>query len=70
MDFLILLGTLVTLIGLCILIWCILSVNKARKNITDDNEMRDKLKSMAAINMLALFLSFIGLMIVIFGIIL
>ena len=70
MDFLILLGTIVTLIGLCILIWCIFKVNKARKNITDDNEMRDKLKSMAAINMLALFLSFIGLMIVIFGIIL
>ena len=70
MDFLILHGTIVTLVGLCILIWCILRVNKARKNITDDNEMRDKLKSMAAINMLALFLSFIGLLIVIFGIIL
>ena len=70
MDFLILLGTIVTLIGLCILIWGILRVNKARKNITDDNEMRDKLKNMAAVNMLALFLSFMGLMIVILGIIL
>ncbi len=70
MDFLILLGTIVTLMGLCILIWCILRVNKARQNITDDTEMRDKLKNMAAVNTLALFLSFIGLMIVILGIIL
>ncbi len=70
MDFLILLGTIVTLMGLCILIWCFLRVNQARYNISDDVEMRDKLKSRAAVNMLALFLSFIGLMMLIFGIIL
>ncbi len=69
MDFIILLGTMVTLTGLCILIWCIIRVNSARRNITNDIEMRNKLKNMAAVNMLALFLSFIGLMIVILGII-
>lgn len=70
MDFLIILGTVVTLIGLGVLIWCILMVASARRNIKDDVQMRERLQKMAAINMLALFLSFIGLMIVVTGVIL
>ena len=70
MDFLIVLGTVVTLIGLGVLIWCILMVASARRNIKDDVQMRERLQKMAAINMLALFLSFIGLMIVVIGVIL
>ena len=70
MDFLIILGTVVTLIGLGVLIWCILMVASARRNIKDDVQMRERLQKMAAINMLALFLSFIGLMIVVIGVIL
>ena len=70
MDFLIILGTVVTLIGLGVLIWCILMVASARRNIKDDVQMRERLQKMAAINMLALFLSFIGLMIVMIGVIL
>ena len=70
MDFLIVLGTVVTLIGLGVLIWCILMVASARRKIKDDVQMRERLQKMAAINMLALFLSFIGLMIVVIGIIL
>ena len=70
MDFLIILGTVVTLIGLGVLIWCILMVASARRNIKDDVQMRKRLQKMAAINMLALFLSFIGLMIVVIGVIL
>lgn len=70
MDFLIILGTVVTLIGLGVLIWCILMVANARRNIKDDVQMRERLQKMAAINMLALFLSFIGLMIVVIGVIL
>ena len=70
MDFLIILGTFVTLIGLGVLIWCILMVASARRNIKDDVQMRERLQKMAAINMLALFLSFIGLMIVVIGVIL
>ena len=70
MDFLIILGTVVTLIGLGVLIWCILTVASARRNIKDDFQMRERLQKMAAINMLALFLSFIGLMIVVIGVIL
>lgn len=70
MDFLIILGTVVTLIGLGVLIWCILMVASARRKIKDDVQMRERLQKMAAINMLALFLSFIGLMIVVVGVIL
>ena len=70
MDFLIILGTVVTLIGLGVLIWCILMVASARRNIKDNFQMRERLQKMAAINMLALFLSFIGLMIVVIGVIL
>ena len=70
MDFLIILGTVVTLIGLGVLVWCILMVASARRNIKDDVQMRERLQKMAAINMLALFLSFIGLMIVVIGVIL
>ena len=70
MDFLIILGTVVTLIGLGVLIWCIMMVANARRNIKDDVQMRERLQKMAAINMLALFLSFIGLMIVVIGVIL
>jgi len=70
MDFLIILGTVITLIGLGVLIWCILMVASARRNIKDDVQMRERLQKMAAINMLALFLSFIGLMIVVIGVIL
>ena len=70
MYFLIILGTVVTLIGLGVLIWCIMMVASARRNIKDDVQMRERLQKMAAINMLALFLSFIGLMIVVVGVIL
>ena len=70
MDFLIILGTVVTLIGLGVLIWCIIMVASARRKIKDDVQMRERLQKMAAINMLALFLSFIGLMIVVIGVIL
>ena len=69
MDFLIILGTVVTLIGLGVLIWCIMMVASARRNIKDDVQMRERLQKMAAINMLALFLLFIGLIIVVVGVI-
>ena len=70
MDFLVPIGTIITLMGLTILIWCILRVAKACKTIKNDVEMREKLQKMAALNMIALFLSFIGLIIVVFGVIL
>ena len=70
MNLLVPIGTIVTLLGLAILIWCILRVAQARKTIKNDIEMRGKLQKMATMNMIALFLSFVGLIIVILGVIL
>ena len=56
MDFLIILGTVVTLIGLGVLIWCILMVASARRNIKDDVQMRERLQKMAAMTMFIVLL--------------
>lgn len=70
MGNLIWIGTLVTLIGLAGLIWCILKVQSARKDGLDDEAMKARLQSVVALNMGALFLSAIGLMMVVVGIVL
>ena len=70
MGNLIWIGTLVTLIGLAGLIWCILKVQRARKDGLDDEAMKARLQSVVALNMGALFLSAIGLMMVVVGIVL
>lgn len=70
MGNLIWIGALVTLLGLGGLIWCILRVRAAQKEQLDDAAMKERLQSVVAINMGALFLSAIGLMMVIVGILL
>ena len=69
MDWLIWTGAAVML-GLAGLIWCILTVMRARKANLPDEEMREKLRSVLPLNMDALFLSVIGLMMVVLGILL
>ena len=61
------LGALVTLGGLGLLIYCILTVAKARKAGLPDEELRVRLRRVVAINLAALFTSSIGLMMVIVG---
>ena len=68
MENLIWIGALVTLVGLAGLIWCILVVQKARKEGLDDAAMKARLQKVVAMNMGALFLSAIGLMMVVIGI--
>ena len=70
MGNLIWIGTLVTLIGLAGLIWCILKVQRAQNEGLDDNAMKERLQSVVAMNLGALFLSAIGLMMVVVGILL
>lgn len=70
MGNLIWIGALVTVLGLAGLVWCILKVQKARKDELDDAAMTARLQKVVAINMGALFLSAIGLMMVVLGIIL
>lgn len=61
-------GAAFSLIGLAGLIWCIFRVARAKRANLDDDAMRAVLKSAIPINMGALFLSAIGLMMVVLGI--
>ena len=67
-DFLIWGGAAVSLLGLAGLIWCIVYVARGRRARLPDDEMRALLKRALPLNLAALFLSVIGLMLVIVGI--
>ena len=68
MDMLILAGTVVSVVGLVGLVWCILKVGKAKKASQTDEELRAAIQKVVPLNLGALFLSVIGLMMVIVGI--
>ncbi|MEO9823187.1 MAG: hypothetical protein ABJF50_02075 [Paracoccaceae bacterium] len=70
MENLIWIGAAVTVVGLAGLIWCIASVARGRKLGLDDAAMKARLQKVVAVNMAALFLSAIGLMMVVVGILL
>ncbi|ETX26678.1 hypothetical protein [Roseivivax isoporae] len=63
-------GTALSAIGLAGLMVCILRVLRARRAKLDDDAMRAEMRKVVPLNMGALFLSVIGLMLVIVGIIL
>lgn len=68
LEWLIWLGTAISVAGLAGLIFCILRVNSARRQKLDDEAMRAVVQKMLPVNLGALFLSVIGLMLVIVGI--
>ena len=70
METLIWIGSIITVAGLLALIWTIILVRRAKKANLDDEAMRLNLKKIIPINMAALFISVLGLMTVILGIIL
>ena len=70
MEMLIPIGAVVTLLGVAGLVWCVLLVRKAKAEGLDDAAMRARLQRVVALNMGALFLSAIGLMMVVVGILL
>lgn len=61
-------GAAVSLLGLVGLIWCILKVSRAKRAKLDDEAMRAVLRSALPLNLGALFLSTIGLMMVVVGV--
>lgn len=67
-DLLIWGGALTSAIGLGGLVWCIVFIARARREQLADEDMRIKLRKAIPINLGALFLSVIGLMLVILGI--
>lgn len=70
MAFLIPAGVIVTLAGLLGLVMCIVKVSKARKAGADDEALKAVMQSTVALNLGSLFVSAIGLMMVVIGIIL
>ncbi|VAV99179.1 hypothetical protein MNBD_ALPHA07-1266 [hydrothermal vent metagenome] len=70
MEILIGIGALVSLLGLAGLIWCIMTVWKARKAGLEGDALRAVVQKVVPVNSGALFLSVIGLMMVVLGVIL
>ncbi len=68
MDILIWSGAALSFLGLCGLVYCIVTVAKARKSGLSDDDLRDKVKSVMPVNLGSLFVSVFGLMMVILGI--
>ncbi|MBD3678662.1 MAG: hypothetical protein HUJ27_09695 [Rhodobacteraceae bacterium] len=70
MEWLIWIGAVLSLLGLAGIVWCILAVMKAKRAGLSDEEMRGRLSKVLPVNLGALFLSAIGLMMVVTGVIL
>ena len=70
MEILIWIGSILSLLGLLGLLWCIKTVLRAKKAAVSDEALRMSLQKVVPFNMAALFLSAIGLMLVILGIML
>jgi len=70
MEILVWIGSILSLLGLVGLLWCIKTVLRAKKAAVSDEELRMNLQKVVPFNMAALFLSAIGLMLVILGILL
>lgn len=68
MDWLIIPGAILTLVGLVGIILSAVKALKARRAGLEDDALRDRLKGIMLLNMAALFASVIGLMMVILGI--
>jgi hypothetical protein len=67
-DIIVWAGAALSVAGLIGLLWCILYVIKARRKTVDDEALRAVVQSVLPFNLGALFLSVIGLMLVMIGI--
>ncbi|MDA9355131.1 hypothetical protein N9V26_02040 [Amylibacter sp.] len=61
-------GAIITILGLLGLFYCILKAFKARRTGLKGQELANQLKELVLVNLVSLFLSAIGLGLVIFGI--
>lgn len=68
MEMLVWIGAAISLTGLAGLVYCILRVMKAKRSGLDDEALRAAVAKVVPLNLGALFLSVIGLMLVILGI--
>lgn len=70
MENLVWIGALVTLAGVAGLVWCIVAVQRARREGLDETAMKTRLQKAVAVNTGALMLSAVGLMMVVVGMLL
>lgn len=68
MEILILIGAVVSFVGLLGLIWSIVRVARAKRAELSDEDLRAVVQKAVPLNMAALMLSVLGLMMVIVGI--
>jgi O-antigen/teichoic acid export membrane protein len=61
-------GALLSLFGLIGLLFSMYKVAKAKKNNTSDQELRDSIKAAMPLNLASLFVSVLGLISVIIGV--
>lgn len=70
MEWMIMIGAGITLVGVAGLIWCIILAMSAKKKGGTDDEVKARLQRVVVINLAALAISAIGLMAVVTGVIL
>ena len=70
MEILVWIGALVSLMGLGGLMWCIVTVWKARRAGLSDDDLRARIRKVVPVNAGALLLSVLGLMLVVLGVML
>lgn len=68
MDALIWIGAALSVLGLGGIIWCIVTVARARRAGLNDETLRARLQKVVAINLGAFGISAIGLMIIVLGV--
>ena len=70
MDYLLIGGIVLTLVGVAMLLWCIFLAVKAKRSGLPDAQMKAALQKVVALNLGALALSALGLMAVVIALIL
>lgn len=70
MEMLVWLGAAVTVTGMVGIIYSVVLVTRARRSGLEDDALRARLNKILPVNLAALFLSVIGLMMVVIGVLL
>ncbi len=70
MEIVVWIGAALSVIGLCGIVYSIVAVTRAKRAKLADEELRARISQILPINLIALFISMIGLMAVIIGVML
>lgn len=70
MEIIVWIGAALSVLGLCGIIYSMVAVTKAKRANLPDEELRARISKILPVNLVALFVSMIGLMAVIIGVML